>query len=336
MKLLLLRDKKPGHFRQVEGLALVIARLTSVEVARLEVRPRVLAQGELRKHFSSFFAANPERWLRVLYRIDPSGLDRPDAIIGSGRPTISAGIMLSRLFGTPFIYSGRIEGYATTDVALQLVNTPRFAHEPRSAFTPIPGMIDPDQLPPRRMLNSAGDLAGARASLLIGGNAMTHRYAATDWTGLVDFVRQSAEALGLRWQVSTSRRSPQSLGPAFEHLQQAGAIDAFIDYRAAGAGSADALYGADVVVVTEDSASMVSEAIAAQRPVIVLRPARADKSEVITAFAARSELAVLPIASVSPALFSSALLNVRVCADDPRDTLGKALAPVLGLISDSN
>ena len=331
MKLLLLRDKKPGHFRQVEGLALVVARMTNVEVVRLEVRPRVLAQGELRSRFSTFFAANPTRWLRLLYRIDPASLERPDAIIGSGRPTISAGIMLSRLFGAPFIYSGRIEGYDTSDVALQLVNSPRFAHEPRSVLTQIPSMIDPDQLPRRRMLNAQADLNGAHASLLIGGNAHTHRYAATDWTALVDFVRQSAETLGLRWQVSTSRRSPASLRPAFEQLERAGTIDAFIDFRAAGAGSADMLYGADVLVVTEDSASMVSESIAAQRPVIVLRPGRTEKSEVITAFAARGELAVLPIASITPALFSSALLNVRVCAEDPRDTLGKALAPVLGL-----
>ncbi len=247
MKLLLLRDKKPGHFRQVEGLALVVARMTSVEVTRLEVRPRALAQNELRERFSTFFAANPARWLRLLYRIDPSSLERPDAIIGSGRPTISAGIMLSRLFGAPFIYSGRIDGYDTSDVALQLVNSPRFAYEPRSVLTQIPSMIDPDQLPRRRMLNTLADLNGAHASLLVGGNAHTHRYAATDWTALVDFVRQSAETLGLRWQVSTSRRSPASLRPAFEQLERAGTIDAFIDFRAAGAGSADVLYGADVL-----------------------------------------------------------------------------------------
>lgn len=333
MKVLLLRDKKPGHFHQVEGLALVIARMTNTEVARLDVRPRALAQGELRKRYSAFFAANPQRWLRLLYRIDPSGLERPDAIIGSGRPTISAGIMLSRLFGAPFIYSGHIDGYDTSDVALQLVNTPRNAHEPRSALTPIPGMIDPDRLRPRRMLGTAADLAGARASLLIGGDAHTHRYMETDWSALVDFVRESADVLGLRWQVSTSRRSPKTLGPEFERLLQAGTIEAFIDYRAAGAGSADALYGADVVVVTEDSASMVSEGIAAQRPVIVLRPQRAEKSEVITTLAARGELAVLPMATVTPALFSSALFRVRVGDDDPRDILARALAPVLGLNS---
>lgn len=330
MKLLLLRDKKPGHFRQVEGLALIAGRLGPVEVARLEVRPRALAQGELRKWFSSYFARDPARWLRLLYRIDAASIERPDAIFGSGRPTISAGILLSRLLGAPFIYSGRIEGYDTSDVALQLVNSPRFAYEPRSALTLVPSTIDPDRLPPRRVLATVADLAGARASLMIGGNAHTHRYRTSDWTALVEFVRQSAETLGLRWQVSTSRRSPAMLRPAFEQLARAGTIDAFIDYGSAGAGSADALYGADVVVVTEDSASMVSEGIAARRPLILLRPARTEKSEIITAFAARRELAVLPIAGLSPAVFASAVLDVRVCAEDPRDALAKILGRVIG------
>lgn len=49
MRLLLLRDKKPGHFHQVEGIAMALDRAVGAEVRRIDIRPKWFAHDDVRK-----------------------------------------------------------------------------------------------------------------------------------------------------------------------------------------------------------------------------------------------------------------------------------------------
>ena len=51
-------------------------------------------------------------------------------------------------------------------------------------------------------------------------------------------------------------------------------IAEFVDFANRGAASANHLFGSDVIAVTEDSMSMISEGCAAGRRVVALRPRR--------------------------------------------------------------
>lgn len=334
MKLLLLLDKKPGHFHQTEGVAQIVARLTPVDIERIPIRRGLLAHNDVLRFVMRRAHEDPALWLKRLYGIDLKQIGPADAIIGSGRPTIAAGILLSRLRNVPFVYSGEIRGYDTTDVALQIVNSPRAAGHPRAAYAPVPGKIDSDALPVPRRLHTLADLSGAEVSLLIGGNSHGHVFTDHEWRRLGGLIEEAAREYGIRWRVSTSRRSPARLGDDFARLAANGAILEFVDYRTAGAGSADRLFGADAVVVTEDSTSMISEGLAARRPVIALKPAKVAPSsvnETVAAMAAGGGLAILPIGTATPQQLASTLTTLKLPVLHPRDVIAAAVAPVLGL-----
>lgn len=241
LKLLLLLEGRLGHINQVEGLAMVIGRSTPVELERLVVRRSRFAHEDVRKLVMRYLAPEPVRWLRRLYGIDTALVRRPDIVIGSGQVTIAAGILLARHFKAPLVFSGAVEGYDTRDVALQLVNSRRRASEPRSTYAPIPSLIDPDTLPAPRRLAAPSDLAGADIALLVGGTAYRRRYEAAEWEALERLVREVAAQFGVRWRVGTSPRTPAEVSDRLGAMHMRGEIADFLDFRAAGAGSAHAL-----------------------------------------------------------------------------------------------
>ncbi|GLK70964.1 mitochondrial fission ELM1 family protein [Ancylobacter dichloromethanicus] len=343
MKLLVLRDKKPGHFNQAEGVALAVGRLAPTEVARLDIRPTWFAHDDVRKFIMRRYGSDARKWLRSMYAIEAESLEKPDVIIGSGRPTIAAGILLSRAFGgVPFLYSGGIGGYDTREVSLMIVASPRAAGNPRSAWAPIPSIVDPADYPAPRRLAALGDLKGAEIALLVGGTAYRKEWPQNEWDALIALVRAVAREHGVRWRVTTSRRTPDEVGTRFAQLAGEGVLAEFIDYRGAGPGSVRALFGADAVVVTEDSMSMLVEGLTARRPVIGLRSARVHDgyaSEAISAWAAKSwaapsfgpSLAVLPLGTVGAEQFANSLINLEPPTLDVRGEIARLVAPVLGL-----
>ncbi|MFD2141263.1 ELM1/GtrOC1 family putative glycosyltransferase [Ancylobacter oerskovii] len=329
---LILRDRQPGHFNQAEGMALAVARLGPVEARRLEIRPARWARDDLRKLIMRRWGRDPDFWLRLIYGIDLASVEKPDIIVASGRPTIAAGMLLSRHFAVPFVVSGGIDGYDAKAIALNIVSSPRQAGDAGAAYAPIPSTVDPDAYPPPRALADIASLDGASLALLVGGSAYRREFPPEEWEALLAFVPAVAQRYGVKWRVTTSRRTPDDISDRFEALAASGAITEFVDYRTAGPGSVRALFGADAVVVTEDSLSMLAEGLAARRPVIALKSRVVHKhyaNEIIAGMAGES-LAILPMASVTPGPFADTLIRLRPPAEDARDILARALAPLLG------
>lgn len=334
MKILLLRDKKPGHFNQSEGVVVALARLGPIEVTRLEVRPTWFAHGDIRKRIMKSYARDSRWWLSAMFHIDAAKLEAPDVIVASGQPTIAAGILLSRLFGeVPLIHSGVIDGYELGPRVLQLVNSPRQAGDPRSAYVPIPSTINPDDYAVPRPLTSFEALRGADIALLVGGTAYRKDFPQAEWDALFALVTDVAQRFGVCWRASSSRRTPEPVTDKLAELARAGIIAEFVDYRSAGAGSARALFGADAIVVTEDSMSMLAEGLAAKRPVIGLKSQTVHKhyaNEIVASMAGPS-LAVLPLASVTAEQLATTLIHLVPPTEDARDVIARAIAPELGL-----
>lgn len=336
MRVLILRDEKPGHFHQAEGLALALRQLAATGEDRLEIRPARWATSDARKFILRKFGRDAGFWLKAMFGIELASVARPDVIVASGWPTIAAGLLLSRHFDVPFIFAGPIGGYRTGPKVLSLVASPRQAGDPGAVLAPIPSTVDPEIYPAPRRLTRPEDLAGATLSLLIGGSAYRREFPPDEWEALLAFVPELAGRYGVRWQVSTSRRTPEAVADRFKALAQAGALARFIDYRDTGAGSVRDLFGADALVVTEDSMSMLAEGLAARRPVVALKSRRVHKAyanEVIAGMAGPrlegASLAILPMASVSAAHFAQTLTRLVPPDEDARETIARAIAPFL-------
>lgn len=332
MKILLLRDKKPGHFNQAEGVSVALRRLGPTEVTRLEVRPSWFAHDDVRKHIMKHYARDNRWWLNAMYHIDADALEAPDVIVASGRPTIAAGILISRMFGeVPFIYSGGVDGYDLHPFGLQLVSSPRQAGDPGSVFVPIPGVINPDDFAAPRPLKALEALRGAEIALLVGGTAYRKEFPQSEWDAMFALVTEMAQRFGVRWRASSSRRTPEVVTDRLAGMARSGVISEFVDYRTAGAGSARALFGADAIVVTEDSMSMLAEGLAAKRPVVGLKSRTVHKhyaNEVIASMAGPS-LAVLPLDSVTPEQLAATLIRLVPPTEDARDVIAQAVTSAL-------
>ena len=118
------------------------------------------------------------------------------------------------------------------------------------------------------------DLHPRLAGFLVGGNAGPFRYRRKEWDRLLDFIAEISKAWGTRWLVSTSRRTPDYVADKLAELAKDESVVArFIDYRTAGPGTLPEVFAkAEVILCTEDSSTMISEAVSARLPVVGVAP----------------------------------------------------------------
>ncbi len=227
-------DGKPGHEKQTLGLCRALGKRTSVEVHDINAGARW---------------RDSLNWL--LDRFPPGeSLPRPDLLIVAGHGTHYAGLAARRAHG------GRL-------VALMRPALPRSWFD----LCLIPEHDDPDvaaNVITTRGALTAAEPGGAHAAdaglILIGGPSRDYGW---DDASITQQVRRIIETQpGMRWRLSTSRRTPPDLLPT---------LRAMLDARAQVFGPADtptgwvetALADAGQAWVTEDSVSMLYEALTA-------------------------------------------------------------------------
>jgi hypothetical protein len=334
MRLVVLKDRRPGEFRKALGLAAVIARMVPAVLMEVDTSPRRFARNQVRLWALKRDAAGSEQTLHFLYGISAGALGRMDIVIGAGRPTAAAGILLKRLTGAKFVYAGYLRDYDPADIDLMLVGSPRQALEPKCQLAPIPTLIEPQAFSRPRSLISEADLHGAVVSLILGGSRSGYTFSEADWQAIGSLVSETGTRYGIRWRVANSRRTPVSASNMLRGMAQRSVVEQFIDVAGPGWPSADQLFGADAVVVTEDSLTMIAEGLSALRPVIALKPQgglRHGYPEELCAMVCGEGLRILPIRSAFPDVFCRTLLSLTPPQTDPRDVIAAAIAPRLGL-----
>jgi mitochondrial fission protein ELM1 len=127
-------------------------------------------------------------------------------------------------------------------------------------------------------------------ALLIGGTSRSHRFAAADFAALAAGVNALARRFGIRWLVSTSRRSGAAADAVLaEQLAPEAVAEVTLFSRSPTPVTAAYLGAAERVFVTQDSLTMLSEAIASGRPVVALAPGdvRLPRRSIVTAMLGR-------------------------------------------------
>jgi mitochondrial fission protein ELM1 len=333
LKVIFLADTRPGHYHLAEGVIAAIARLRPVEVTRIEVKRKwIVPTRWLRRRINaeSFY---PPRMLRMAYRIQADELPKADLVVSAGGETQMPNICVTRLFDVPNIFCGALlRGLGAENFSLVISSYDRDATSPRHMVVLKPSAIDPDALGrpasiPRYGPGNHPHLAG----LLIGGNAGPIRYRAGEWERLLDFAKLLSQAWGTRWLISTSRRTPGHVADKVAELaRDQSVVERFIDYRTAGPGTLPEIFGeAEMIVCTEDSSTMVSEAVSARLPVIGVAPAAhrfTDEESAYRAFLVRNNWSrVLPIAALTPDTFAAALSEIEPIKENPLDALAARL-----------
>jgi uncharacterized protein len=275
----------------------------------------------------------PPRMLRMAYRIDAETLPKPDLVVSAGGETLMPNICVTRLFGVPNIFCGALlRGLGSENFSLVISSYDRDVTSPRHMVVLKPSSIDPDALHRPTIVPRYGSANRPKlAGLLIGGNAGPFRYQPYEWEGLLDFAHDVSKAWGTRWLVSTSRRTPDRVADLLAELAKNDSVIArFIDFRRAGPGTLPEIFGsADVIVCTEDSSTMISEAVSARLPVIGVAPTAhkfTDEEQLYRDFLiGHNWCRVLPIAELTPDAFAHALSEITPLEQNPLDALAAKL-----------
>jgi mitochondrial fission protein ELM1 len=269
----------------------------------------------------------------MAYRIQADELPKADLVVSAGGETQMPNICVTRFLGVPNVFCGSLlRGLGPENFNLVISSYDRDAGSPRHMVVLKPSSIDPDTLGrPATVPRYGPGLHPRLAGLLIGGNAGPFRYRVSEWERLLDFAKQLSQAWGSRWLVSTSRRTPDHVADKVAGLAKDGSVvERFIDYRTAGPGTLPEIFGkAEVIVCTEESSTMVSEAVSARLPVVGVAPQAhrfTDEESAYRAFLIRNNWCrVLPIAALTPESFAMALAEIEPIKENPLDALAAKL-----------
>lgn len=272
---LILSDQRPGHYHLSEGVAAALERIRPINVHRLDVTRRHSIPNRTLRFLHNTKLLGPSALLWLGYGVTASQLPDADIVISAGSDTLIANIACAGARKAKNIFCGSLRNLDAENFSLVLTSYERYADRPKHVAVLKPSVLDPDTLDrpdvtPTYSENNPPEILG----LLIGGNSATFHYREDEWYYLLNIMEQVTEEWGTKWLVSTSRRTDDVVSDAIAQMARIpGIIEDFLDYRVAGPGTLPRIFSeANAVLCTEDSSTMISEAIHARLPVIGLAP----------------------------------------------------------------
>ncbi len=264
-------EGSPGHVSQSVGL---VAALGFQSIA-IETRPRLggiarqlvrLWMGRAGRPLSRRFREN-----RLRCRV-PDDAPAPGLIVCSGGKSVFAARSLAAETGAPLVYLGERKPYPSD--WFHTVFTPSAAERGANdvPIESIPTKINRD-LADAAAAAWTDRPAGPLWAALVGGSSASHRYQSADWQEMAAGMNELARARGIRWLITTSPRTGAEAERILKSALNPAAIAAAVWWSESQDRKMAAFLGAaDAVFVTQDSVTMVTEAVASGRPTAVVRP----------------------------------------------------------------
>lgn len=265
-----------GHRAQSEGLAQALeAAVGPLEIIRIPCAERI--RGALRPAARLLLDHAPARLTLTLTRrlstFDAPSSPAPTLILSSGGRTAFASRALARATGAPNVFVGDNRPFPARWFSAVMAPTPH----PWAENVLDTGFV-PSTMTPARCAEAAArrwDGAPPRevCALLVGGASRSHLWRAEDFARLGRAATMLAQAHGIRWLVTTSRRTGAEGDRALATALAPEAVAERVLFSEAPEPVVAAYLGAArAVYVTQDSATMLSEAAAAGRPTMAVAP----------------------------------------------------------------
>ncbi|MFP3920142.1 MAG: ELM1/GtrOC1 family putative glycosyltransferase [Dichotomicrobium sp.] len=271
-----------GHRVQSEGVVMALERAgLSLAVERIECRPKLrgIFRPVARAALSRLDGPRAMRFARHVAQFTRPNGPPPSLIISSGGRTAFASRALALETGAPNVFVGNPKPFPGDwfSAVLSPVPLPQCEAIPTGI---VPNIVTPGDCAAKAREYWHGPPPPGLWTLLIGGPSRNHLYGEQDWRDIAAGVNGLAERFGIRWLISTSRRTGAEaeailagdLAPeAVEELVLYGREPKRVVLPFLGAG--------ERVFVTRDSLTMVSEAVMSGRPVAALLPRRVELAD---------------------------------------------------------
>jgi len=278
MNILIIDEGSPGHLSQSLGVVSVLEEEgvdCSVEIIRFRYRLKGVFRPLMRFVMNSLPARLYTRLLPMCGELDERAIARtPDVIISSGGKSIFASYVLKHRYQCKSIFVGIPDPYP--DRWFDLIVSP----VKKPFFVPyvVTGMI-PNSMTPEVIKRDGAeywrdrDLPKRTWALFIGGNSKSHHYTEEEWDALLIHMVTLSQRYGIKWLVTTSRRTPLSVEERLATMSRSDVIEELVLYnREPKKVLKPFLYAAERIFVTQDSLTMASEAYNSQKPVTLLTP----------------------------------------------------------------
>jgi len=312
MKVLILSDGRAGHVNQSRAIGMALARNFAVTVTTLRCNLRA---GFLRYLLRTLLHLTGGRLPPGLWKLFHLGetlpAEKPDLIVSAGGHTACANAWLARVWKCRNLFCGDVRGLRPSFFSGIISAYDGDTGKPGFIISPTPVAIDRSELATNAALwrKRSGTQDARCWSLLAGGDGAGYYYLAEDWQRLAVELETLAKRYGIRWLLTTSRRSGPEANVALGRVSPQ-----FLAGMALAGGKSDLAYheilgAAERHFVTEDSHMMISEAVATGAPVHTLQPEKfkTDESNLhfLRLYESKGWITRHPIAGAASGDFSS-------------------------------
>jgi uncharacterized protein len=263
-------EGSPGHICQSRGLADSLAALVEAEVVTVEGRENI--RGWLRSSVKFTMkirggALSDQLLAKVADVTIPPDAGVPDLLICSGGKSVFAAKALSVKHGAPLVFIGERKHFPSEWFYACVSPVAGDAADNVIGVELIPTGVSPG------MIAGRAPVEKGTWCMIIGGASRSHRYSDADWRALAEGMNAIAERRKIRWLLTTSRRTgAEAEGVIREALDAAHVIDAIWWSERERRELYDFMARSEVLCVTRDSVTMVTEAVASGRPVVAVCP----------------------------------------------------------------
>jgi len=304
----MISDGRPGHFNQTLGVVRALEKGYDVKLIKIETRLRL---GFLRPLLK--LVCNSRRgWLKrllaplirfsyypfVLPSVDATVAccAHPDVIISCGGQTLYLNVFLARQTKARNFFLGSLRGvhprlFTAIISGLSMPGVPNLVELELS-----PGLFDAEKaaeagqaflatLESAPVFTPGESASGSQKTywaMLVGGDGAGYQFENADMAALESLMLMASRRYGVRWLLTTSRRTSREHEQRLQcFAQKHPEVFAYtLFYHQKPEALVMAFLGAaDKVFATEDSSSMISEAMMSRRPVMTLSPRHSNPNE---------------------------------------------------------
>lgn len=265
-------EGSPGHVSQSIGLAEALSILMPLQT--IIVRGRAKTRGWLRP-FIRWAMGTSGRALseNILVRIAdieiPQGALPPDFIISSGGKSVFVAKTFAERYKVPYVFIGERKPYPAKWFHTVISPTPSESCSNSIDVELIPTPVTPV------LISEKGTEEKGLWCMILGGASRSRRFDQNDWIEIAQGMNALASREKIRWLISTSRRTGVETEDLLKsHLNPEILEDAIWWGEQPRKELYTFMARSEVLFVTEDSITMVTEAVSSGKPVITIRPRR--------------------------------------------------------------
>lgn len=287
MKVLVIKDDKPGHYNQTEGLVLYLKEMYNdleVEYIQIEIKSKLTRKilRFLLNTFPKLFTQNSLKYLSFFYKNYSIPKNIPNLIISTGGNTSNLNAWFAKVYKCKNILNGALRGLKEK-LFTNITTVIDLGYKNQIILDVAPNTITKEKLLEKSeeflKLNNL-DINQKYYTLLIGGDGAGYKYDNKFYDDLIKFVIEISKEKNIKWLITTSRRTPLEIENKLEKILKE-YYSYFVAYNKKEEKVLLPFFGlSEAIFVTEESSSMISEAISSLKSVytITLNYANPDKN----------------------------------------------------------